>query len=100
MDDRGTPSLVPARVQGDHHHLVLPQSAGNGSETSSSGVSHRTVQSVEQEMLREADQQRDMHQYGALPVTVQLSQVKTQAMLDQHQKEWDQKRKELDQTKK
>ena len=51
-------------------------------------------------MLREADQQRDMHQYRALPVTVQLSQVKTQAMLDQHQKEWDQKRKELDQTKK
>ena len=50
--------------------------------------------------MREADQRLDRNQQKDVPVAAQLSQVKTQAMLDQHQKEWEQKSKELDQTKK
>ena len=52
MYDWDTPSLNPVQIQGGHRHLVPPQSAGDSSETSSSGVSHRTVQSVEQQMLQ------------------------------------------------
>ena len=99
-DGRLTPPLYPAQTQGGLYHPIPPRSAGGSSGVSSSEYTHRTVQSVEQELMREADQRLDRNQQRDVPVAAQLSQVKTQAMLDQHQKEWEQKSKELDQTKK
>ena len=99
VDDRATPPLYPAQTQGGLYHPIPPRSAGGSSGVSSSEATRRTVQSVEQELMREADQRLDRNQQKDLPVAAQLSQVKTQAMLDQHQKEWEQKSKELDQTK-
>ena len=83
-DDRATPPLRTAQTQSGQHHPVPPRSTGGGSGVSSSGAIHRTVHSVELELQREADQIMDRHHYGASHVT-QLSQVKTQTMLDQHQ---------------
>ena len=96
MDDRATPPLCLLRCRVVSAQFL--RGAGG-----SSGLAHQNSPVALFNRWNRADEGGpEIGQESAKGCSCRCTivQVKTQAMLDQHQKEWEQKNKELDQTKK